>query len=104
MALPLPAFANVRLRLTAADVRAEIYAKVTSVAADGTFVVRFTSVDPAARADAREALARLIADVPHLITSPPAAPSRSRRRGRRWPAGPLSIWKAAMARRVGSSR
>ena len=46
--LPLGAFANLRLRLPAPAGRAEIYAKVTSVAGAGAFVLRFTSVDPEA--------------------------------------------------------
>jgi hypothetical protein len=46
--LTLSSFANLRLRLPAPAGRAEIYAKVTSVAAPGTFVLRFTSVDPEA--------------------------------------------------------
>jgi class 3 adenylate cyclase/CheY-like chemotaxis protein len=57
VALPLPAFANVRLRLTAAGVQAEIYAKVTTVGGDGTFVLRFTSVDPVAARILEQALA-----------------------------------------------
>ena len=57
MALPLPAFANVRLRLTASGVQAELYAKVTAVEADGTFIVRFTSVDPVAARMIEQALA-----------------------------------------------
>jgi hypothetical protein len=48
VALPLAAFANLRLRLVAPAGRAEIYAKVTSVAGPEDFVVRFTSVDPEA--------------------------------------------------------
>ena len=39
---------NVRLRLNAAGAQGEIYAKVTAVAGADTFVLRFTSVDPAA--------------------------------------------------------
>ncbi len=46
--LDLAAFANVRLRLDAPGVPGEIYAKVTSPAGEGAFVVRFTSVDPMA--------------------------------------------------------
>ena len=55
--LPLSAFANLRLRIGAPAGRAEIYAKVTSVAAAGTFVLRFTSVDPEAARVIDEALA-----------------------------------------------
>ena len=65
--LPLAAFANLRLRLPAAAGRAEIYGKVTSVAGPGSFVVRFTSVDPAAAGILEDALSS---------SSPPPAPPR----------------------------
>ena len=56
-ARPLSAFANLRLRLPAPAGRAEIYAKVMSVAGAGAFVLRFTSVDPEAARVIDEALA-----------------------------------------------
>jgi adenylate cyclase len=57
VAMSLKTFANLRLRLNAAGVQGEIYAKVTAVAGDGTFVVRFTSVDPVAARLIEQALA-----------------------------------------------
>jgi len=56
--LPLSVFANLRLRLPAPAGRAEIYAKVMSVAGAETFVLRFTSVDPEAARMIDEALSR----------------------------------------------
>jgi adenylate cyclase len=55
--MALAAFANLRLRLPAPDGRAEIYAKVTSIAGPSTFVLRFTSVDPEAARLIERALA-----------------------------------------------
>jgi class 3 adenylate cyclase len=57
VALPLAAFANLRLRLAPPAGRGELYGKVTSVSGPGAFVVRFTSVDPEAARALDEAMA-----------------------------------------------